>query len=267
MTTPERPSDAAPTTVPLVRGRTASVVDEGEGPAFLLVHGIPGSARDFRWLSPCLVAEGVRAIRVEMPGFGGTPLATEPSPSVEARARYVLDVMDALELEAPVIVGHSMGGVIGTMAAHLAPDRVRGLSLVSSPGLRPHQGLRRFPAKRIALVLRIPGARRLLAKRIERGFVRSGFRGHPHAALVHTIRCVAALDIDAHASRLHALRVPTQVAFCEDDPLIELPIFEALADAVSGPVARYATGGHNPQKAWAVELAQALVGWASTLRP
>ena len=62
----------------------------GEGELeLLLVHGIPGSARDFRWLSH-LLAEQARTIRLEMPGFGGTPLATGPSPGVEARARFVV---------------------------------------------------------------------------------------------------------------------------------------------------------------------------------
>ncbi len=74
-----------------------SLVDEGppDGRPWVLVHGIPGSARDFRWFTPALrlAAPSDRIVRLEMPGFGATPLQTEPDPSVEARARYVCEVV------------------------------------------------------------------------------------------------------------------------------------------------------------------------------
>ncbi len=246
-----------------------SLVDEGppDGKAWVLVHGIPGSARDFRWFTPALraAAPSDRIVRVEMPGFGATPLQTEPDPSVEARARYVCDVVAALPLERPILVGHSMGGVVGTMAATLHPERFAGLALVSSPGLTKHRGLRAFPAKRLAWILGLPGAARLLRRRLRAGFERAGFRGHDDAVLQHTVRCVAALDIDAHAARLKGLRalgVATHQSYGIDDPLIERDIFEALAEFVDVTL-RFESGGHNPQKAFAVELAEALVAWQS----
>lgn len=125
MVTPSAPSDASPRVLQLAGG-PASVVDEGPrgASALLLVHGAPGSARDFRWLTPAL--HGLRVVRVELPGFGGTPLSTQPSVAVTDRARFVLEVADALGLSTAALLGHSLGGVVAVAAASLAPERVRG---------------------------------------------------------------------------------------------------------------------------------------------
>ena len=262
MTVPDRPSEAVATTLELTGG-PMSYVEEGEGELeLLLVHGIPGSARDFRWLSH-LLAEQARTIRVEMPGFGGTPLATGASPSVEARARFVVEATDALGLRRPVLVGHSMGGIIATMATELAPERYAGVALISSPGLREHRGFRSFPRKRMSRLLSIPGAPLAMRSALRKGFERSGFRHSTHEEIVHTIHCVAATSIREHAARLRAAKVPFFHAFCDDDPLVEVEITSETADALGGPALRFETGGHNPQKHHAVELADALLDWAS----
>lgn len=265
MTVPDRPSEASATTFELTGG-TMSYVEEGvatpDDPEFLLVHGIPGSARDFRWLSH-LLAEHVRTVRLEMPGFGSTPLATAPSPSVEARARFVLEATDALRLRRPVLVGHSMGGVVSTMAATLAPERYAGVALISSPGLREHRGFRNFPRKRLSALLKVPAAPTLMRSALKKGFEKSGFRHSTHEEIVHTIHCVAATDIPAHAHRLRTVRVPFFHAFCEDDPLVEVAITRETAQTLGGVAHCYESGGHNPQKHHAIELAAALLEWVS----
>lgn len=263
MTVPDRPSEATSSTLELTGG-PMSYVEEGPRDTeleVLLVHGIPGSARDFRWLSH-LLAEHARTVRIEMPGFGDTPLRTEPGASVQARARFVLEATDALGLRHPILVGHSMGGVVATMAATLAPERYAGIALISSPGLREHRGFRNFPRKRLSALLKMPGAPTLMRPALRKGFEKSGFRHSTHSEIVHTIHCVAATSILAHASRLQTAKIPFFHAFCDDDPLVEVAITQATADALGGPVHRYESGGHNPQKHHAVELAEALLRWA-----
>jgi pimeloyl-ACP methyl ester carboxylesterase len=252
------PSAAVPIVVQLPTG-PASIVDEGSGPAVVLVHGLPGSARDFRWFTPHLVAAGLRAVRVELPGFGGTPVATWPDPSPEGRAAFVDQVIAALDLRRPVVVGHSMGGVVAT--AVTAP--VAGLALISSPGLRPHRSLRRFPAAAVSVLVGGALRQRLMMPVVRRLFASAGFRGYPDAALLRTVVCVAATDLAPHATRVRAATAPTLVAWCEDDPLIEPEIFAELAAACPpGPRLRWPDGAHNPQKAHAAELAAAVAGLA-----
>jgi pimeloyl-ACP methyl ester carboxylesterase len=268
MTTPAAASTADRDLARLPNGRVFSYVYDGpperaEGATFLLLHGLPGSARDFRWLAPVLAERGARVVRLEMPGFGETPLSTEPDPSVEARGRFVLDAIEALGLEQPWLVGHSMGGVVGTMAATLDPRRVAGLALVSSPGLRVHRGFRKARPRLAEAVLGLPLAERVLRRPLRRTFERTGFRHATDLGIRHTMRSIAATEIPAHGGRLRALQVPVLHAFCAGDPFIERVIFEETARVVGGPVLSFAEGGHNPQKHQAVELGEALVAWSA----
>jgi pimeloyl-ACP methyl ester carboxylesterase len=236
---------------------SAAVLDVGEGPAVVCVHGLPGAARDFRWLFAPL-ASRARVIAVDLAGFGQTPVATAPDPSPEGRAAFVLEVIDALGLERPVLVGHSMGGLVAVAAVARRPDGFRGLGLLASPGLRPHAAFRRLPRRvlRVAMSgpwtpLLMPAARRL--------FAAAGFRNYPDSALTRTVACLCATSIEAHAARLCTLALPTLAAWCEDDALIEPAILGELAAALPpGPRLVWSRGGHVPQKTHAAEVAEGL---------
>ncbi len=68
---------------------------------------------------------------LDLPGHGksGMP-AGGPHTDSPSNARHVLQVIDALGLDRPVLMGHSMGGGVVAAAAALAPQRVRGLVFV-----------------------------------------------------------------------------------------------------------------------------------------
>lgn len=239
--------------------------DEGHGPVILAVHGLPGSARDFRWLAPHL-SSFARVVRVDLPGFGETPVSTGKDPSVVGRARVVVAVAEALQLERPVLLGHSMGGIVATAAAELAPDRFRALALLSSPGLRPHAMLRRVPFRTVSAALSTPLLRSALRPAVRKFFAAGGFRGYPDAALARTFHCVAHTSIGDHAKTVRRLSVPTLVAWCDDDPIIQPDISLELAEACPpGPRLRFAAGGHNPQKTHAEEIGVALRAWIAAL--
>jgi pimeloyl-ACP methyl ester carboxylesterase len=267
---PEHPSDPPSRRIALPRG-PASYTEEGEGERVVVaVHGMPGSVRDFRWLGPAL-APHLRFLRVDLPGFGETPAELAPGLTPLDRARFVIDFLAALDLRGPrrpVLLGHSMGSVITCAVAHLAPEAVRGIALLSSPGLRPHRTLRNQPLRPMAALLSRPFLARRLLPFLRKGFVRSGFRGpYPDDVLLRTIQSVAQIDLPAHAARVRTLpKIPCLVAWSHDDPLIEDEISEELARALpEGPRLRFADGGHNPQKAHAVEIAAGIAAWFDTL--
>ncbi len=210
------PSEPVPSVVRLSRG-PAAFLDVGRGAPVVFVHGLPGRARDFRWLFAPMAGQ-VRLLAVDLPGFGQTPVATGPDASPEGRAAFVLELVDALGLERPVLVGHSMGGVVAVAAIAQRPARFSALGLISSPGLRPHAAYARVPRRALHLALRGPWAP-LLLPLAQRLFAAAGFRGYPDSALVRTSACLRHTDLDAHAERLRRVALPTLAAWCQDQPL------------------------------------------------
>jgi 3-oxoadipate enol-lactonase len=105
----------------------------GEGPAVALVHeGICDSGMwDSQWAA---WAGSYRLLRVDLRGFGRTPLGSEPY----SHARDVIDALDEHGLERAALVGVSLGGRVALEVAVARPDLVRALVLVA-PGLPGHE--------------------------------------------------------------------------------------------------------------------------------
>lgn len=80
-----------------------------DGPPLVFLHGIGGAARAFR---PQLQAfgSGYRAIAWDMPGYGGS--APQAQPSVATLAAALRDFLAAVGAPRPILVGHSIGGMI-----------------------------------------------------------------------------------------------------------------------------------------------------------
>ncbi|MEM1413274.1 MAG: alpha/beta hydrolase [Myxococcota bacterium] len=249
MATPDAPSDP-----PKRQVGDLAYTDEGDGRTFLLVHGLPGSGRDFRWLAPVLAAHA-RVVRIDMPGFGGSPLSG--GLDVDARADFVLAAVRTLGLEAPVVVGHSIGGVLATAAATRAPELFSGLVLVSSPGARPHRGFR-IPRRTLAGLVSFGPTASLLRGTTQAFFRRAGFRHSSFEENRLTLQLVAQVSIEAHAARLARVDLPTLHAFAADDPLVEVEIMRDAAKLTQGQVLEVPDGGHNPQKHHAVEIGAAM---------
>ena len=199
-----------------------------------------------------------------MPGQGDTPLDTGSGPSIGDRARYVRQVIEALDLDRVLLVGHSMGGGIASSAAVNNP-RVVALGLLATIGAWKHKGLLRLPSFMPRLADR-DWTWTLSRPLARQGFQAAGFPSYyDDASLRHTLRCAGALDFDEVARAHGAVKVPTLVAWAEDDPLIEPEVALDVVDRVpAGPRLRWPVGGHNIQKTHAQELGPALLGLIQT---
>jgi pimeloyl-ACP methyl ester carboxylesterase len=102
--------------------------EAGSGAPLLMLHQAPVSARQFEAVYPRLAARGVRAIGVDMPGFGGSD-PTPFVPGVEDYARAIPAVLDHLGLATADIVGHHTGALVATEVALQFPQRIRRLIL------------------------------------------------------------------------------------------------------------------------------------------
>jgi pimeloyl-ACP methyl ester carboxylesterase len=142
--------DVNPSTIRVMglRTRVLSEGDRARGTPVLLIHGVGGWAENWREVMEPIAASGRRAIAVDLPGFGETEAPGRVAhfgPNDPYYARFVISLMDALELPAAHLVGSSMGGSVAYMAAVTAPERARSLTLVASGGL----------GKDIAMFLRV----------------------------------------------------------------------------------------------------------------
>ena len=249
-----------------LRAGVAAYTDEGQGPPLVMIHGLPGSGRDFRYLAPA-VATHHRVIRIDLPGFGETP-ATTAGVNLDEQAAFVIDVLAALDLEQVVLLAHSAGGFPACAAAVRAPERVLGLALLASVGLTPHRKLRQARMPLVARLIDRPLGSRVFTPLLTAAFRSQGFRGFSGAQHRRTVRMMAANLAGGHAANVRAITQPCLVAYCQDDQLIESEIAHELACTVpAGPRLVFDQGGHALQKRHANEIAAALTAWYAELRP
>jgi pimeloyl-ACP methyl ester carboxylesterase len=105
--------------------------DTGVGQPLVLLHQAPVSARQFEAVYPRLAARGLRAIGVDMPGFGMSD-PTPFVPRVEDYARAIPAVLDHLGLARADLLGHHTGALVATEVALQFPARVERL-IVNGP--------------------------------------------------------------------------------------------------------------------------------------
>jgi pimeloyl-ACP methyl ester carboxylesterase len=129
--------DAAGHILVLVRwvsgdGVRLAVLDEGEGPAVLLLHGFPDSSQGWRYQVPALRAAGFHVIAPDLRGFGDSDKPEGVSEYALSRSiGDMLALLDALDVERAHVVGHDWGAGLAWTLAAFAPARVDRLAVLS----------------------------------------------------------------------------------------------------------------------------------------
>lgn len=115
--------------------------EAGAGPAVLLVHGnLAGRG----WWRDVLSnpVPGFRFIAPDLPGFGESEVSGTFRASIPLYAEASLRLLDELEVDEAIPVGHSLGGAVVMEMAAREPDRLPGAVLLGSA---PPDGLRTLP--------------------------------------------------------------------------------------------------------------------------
>src|SRR5690349_4504905 len=112
------------------------VIDAGErgAPVVVLAHGFPELAYSWRHQIPALAEAGYRVLAPDQRGYGGSskPESVAAYDIVELAADIV-GLLDDVDAERAVIVGHDFGGVVAWGAPLLHPDRFAGVVGLSVP--------------------------------------------------------------------------------------------------------------------------------------
>jgi len=215
-----------------VPGARLHVVERGQGPAILLVHGLAGQLGHYTYALVDLLGTQFRVVAVDRPGSGYSERTAGASAALSAQADVLLALIERLGLERPLVVGHSLGGALALALAQRHPARIGGLALLAPLT----QLLPAAPSVFRGLTISQPWLRRLVARTLAVPLTMVG-----RASAVRVVFGPDAMpsDYGLRGGGLLALRPSHFVAACEDLAAIpaELPAVMARYAAMQLPVA------------------------------
>lgn len=221
-----------------VDGAEVNYADIGSGPPIVFVHGLGGCWQNFLENLPHFAAAGRRAIALDLPGFGHSPMPPWEI-TVSSYGRLVDRFCALLELGEVVLVGNSLGGFICAEVAIAEPEWIEHLVLVSAAGIS-HATLSRRPvvvaARAMSLLnplaaqvsiggLRRPGLRQMSyqgvfrhPQRIRRELLYEfSVNGVGRPGFLPAVSALAGYDI---LDRLERISVPTLLVWGRDDLVV-----------------------------------------------
>ncbi len=108
-------------------------VSQGEGPLIVMIHGFPDYWYTWRHQMPAL-AKRFHVVAIDQRGYN---LSDKPEGVDEYQMHLlvadVLAVIDSLDEEKAVVVGHDWGGMVAWSFAMQHPDRISGLIVLNLP--------------------------------------------------------------------------------------------------------------------------------------
>ncbi|ETK80806.1 hypothetical protein F441_13910 [Phytophthora nicotianae CJ01A1] len=246
-------------------------------PTLVLIHGAPGTYRDFRHLIPLLKDRGVRVVGVNLPGFAGSTILDTTNyydhisafPSVQLTYKAMQGVLKASDNV--FVLGHSFGGHAAVHFTGINADEqrinIKGLVLLAGAGHRPHQALSPRLNDFLWKMLRsglpmIESTSKWLVRQLYIKSFKFPDSKLPDYFTAGIVRCATA-DFPLFARHLEKNRaLPSFLAWAKDDALIEEEIFlDVSAVCHPGPRLAFKKGGHNVQKTKAAFLADELTDW------
>jgi pimeloyl-ACP methyl ester carboxylesterase len=128
-------------------GTIFRVLEGGSGPPLVLLHGRGHAATMWApWL--LALARHHRVIAPDLPGFGATPAGQMRPGGGEWGLEYFIEpvtaLLEALSVRSPVLIGHSLGGLIALELALRGAVAPSALVLIGAMGLGPEMT---YPAR------------------------------------------------------------------------------------------------------------------------
>ena len=245
-------------------------VRQGEGPPVVFIHGMAMSA--VQWdAQMSALSDEYTTIAYDVRGHGHTGGSHREAYTMELYASDLDALLEALDVENPILCGLSMGGCIAQVYSAMYPDKVAGLVLSDTftAAPLPRSGRAIFANLRFLAVLdsvvRYPTLNRFqtwIGQRLAPGVAGDGetiqrlMEGAPritHPEFVKIARSVAAFpESDFDASRVD---VPTLIMYGENVPAVLGDMHARLADHLTNadveltvvPDAGHASNVDNPE--------------------
>lgn len=241
-----------------VRGARVCAYVQGEGPNVLFLHGTGGNGKT--WFNQLRRLSGeYRAIAVDLPGYGDSELP-DSIESNDDYAAFVREWMEVAGWDHAVVVGSSMGGRVALQLALDHPERVDGLVLVNSSGIR------------------VPGVETLSPGDVSpEEFMRAIFyRPSPmvvragaasSAAWYGTMERLTAKPLRDMTPHLGEIRVPTLIVWGAHDRVLPPAFAHAFQRGIPGSrLAMLERAGHVPMMERPGEVNEAIASFLSGMR-
>lgn len=206
----------------------------GQGEPVLFLHAA-GGAGVWHPFYDLLADAGFEVIAPDHPGFGKSDEFPEED-RIDDLVFHYLDVLDALGLERPHVVGASFGGWIAAELGVYAPHRIRSLSLLSAAGLRlpEHPVTDLFllpPAKLPEVLFHTPPPAPAQDSLPDLDAIIAAYR---ETTALARFSWVPFLNDPKLERRLRRITVPTLVVAPSDDRLIPVEHAKRYAERISG---------------------------------
>ena len=221
----------------------------------IFLHGIGGGARSFAPQIASFVAAGYQPVALDLPGYGTrTPVEAM---SFEALAEDVEFTIAQNALVRPVLIGHSMGGmVVQTMLRRRPDDYAAAVLSCTSPAFGNPAGdfQKKFVADRLApldagktMAQAAPGAANIMGPNADpsgRALFIEQYAALPEATYRAAVKCLVTFDERAN---LAAIRVPVLCLAAEHDRNAPVSVVEKMAGKIPGAYYFCLPGlGHMP---------------------
>lgn len=207
----------------------------GAGRPLVLLHSNGHSWHEFAETIE-LLAESHHVHAWDMPGQGDSD-PVHPRTSIAGYADVLVELLDALELERPLLVGCSIGAFIAADAAARHPDRAAGVALVEFAFRDPEwwRGAWSGVCDLFAVATQTPeqiAAR--LTREADDELVERWNRDRNFAGVRHLIGVMWAIRLYDMAATIGSLEVPILVVFGESGPTLECrPALERVLPATA----------------------------------
>jgi pimeloyl-ACP methyl ester carboxylesterase len=219
--------------------RKIRVIEAGNGAPLVFLHGAGGLVEENPFLA--MLARRWHVFAPLLPGYGDSE-GGETLPDMLTITLHSFDVVDALGLSRPTLVGHSMGGMIAAEMAAVAPNDVERLGLIAPAGLwlddHPIPDLfAKLPHELPGLLFHDPASgERLMApggdlddpKFLEAFMIRNARQ------LTMASKLLFPIPDRGLAERLYRIRARTLIVWGEDDRMIAPAYGEAFRRAIAG---------------------------------
>lgn len=247
-----------------------SIVERGDGPTVVLLHGLMASGDMFRWLADPLAAR-FHLIIPDLPGHARS--AAVPGPyTVEQMARRVAETLDSRGIGRAHVMGYSHGGAVAQQLARDASSVVRSLALVATYAQNTATRRERVEGWLAPLLVRLLGMRRfaqLLARPGTGGgppltveqitWLRDMLSGNNTAKMAQAARELSHFDSRPWLGQIVA---PTLVVSGGQDSAVPAHHAEVLTRGIPGARAVTITdAGHTMAWTHPERLAEILTAW------